>query len=83
MPKTPDPRLGGLAKVARHGRAAMADMSAKGQAGLNARIARDAGIPDDAPDRDVRLDAARRAYFIRLRAKGANPKVRAVKGRTA
>jgi len=59
--------LAGLTTVARHGTDHMARIGAAGQDALSRRIAREFGIPDDAPDYLARLDAARRAYFARLR----------------
>ena len=63
--------LGGLEVVARRGTRHMAAIGALGAAGLDSRIADEAGIPADAPDYEVRLAAARKAYFIRLAAKAS------------
>lgn len=68
-PLTPGERahLAGLTTLARHGPGHMASIGAAGQDSLSRRIAREAGIPEDAPDYQERLDAARRLYFTRLR----------------
>ena len=64
-------RLGGLAKVARHGTEHMAAQGRRGAEALDLRIAREAGIPDDLRQGDPdewarRLKAARTAYYLRL-----------------
>ena len=60
-------RLGGLTILATHGPSHMARIGAAGQDGLSRRIAAQYGIPEDAPDYLVRLEAARRLYFTDLR----------------
>jgi hypothetical protein len=60
-------RLAGLTVLARHGPTHMATIGARGQSALDRRIALEAGIPDNAPDHAVRLAAAKRVYFTRLR----------------
>lgn len=61
-------RLGGLTVVASLGPDHMADVGRRGRTALDARIAREAGIPDGLPvtEFQARLSAARSAYFIRL-----------------
>lgn len=60
-------RLAGLTVVATHGPGHMSSIGAKGQDALSRRIAAEHGIPPDDPDYAVRLAAARRLYFARLR----------------
>lgn len=61
-------RLGGLEVVVRRGPEYMQAIGRQRRAGLDRRIAADAGIPDDLPPDQyaTRLKAARSAYFIRL-----------------
>lgn len=64
--------------VAKKGTGHMAAIGRRGGAALDARIAREAGIPIDAPDYAERLKAARTAYYVRLSEarwgrKGARP----------
>jgi hypothetical protein len=61
-------RLGGLGVVAKRGPGHMAAVGRRGRDGLDRYIAAQAGIPDDLPPEDyqARLDAARRAHFVRL-----------------
>jgi len=59
-------RLGGLTVVANRGPDHMTTIGRVGQSALDARIAREAGIPPEAPDYAARLKAARSAHFIRL-----------------
>lgn len=61
-------KVGGLTKLVRHGSEAYQAMGRKGAAALDARIARDAGIPDTLPPEEfaIRLRAARRLYYMRL-----------------
>lgn len=68
MPSETRARLGGLEVVARNGPGHMAETGRKGRAALDARIAREAGIPEGLSEADyqARLGAARRAYFVRL-----------------
>lgn len=66
MTKTRRARLGGLTVVATHGPDHMTTIGRVGQTKLDDRIAREAGIPADAPDYAARLKAARSAHFIRL-----------------
>ena len=71
MSNTTRARLGGLSKVARHGTAVMAAHGRRGREALDLRIARDAGIPEDLKTTEPeeyarRLNAARRAYYLRL-----------------
>lgn len=66
MSKRTRARLAGLGTVARHGPGHMAAMGRRGAAKLDAKIARDAGIPEDDPNYAARLKAARTAYYIRM-----------------
>jgi len=66
MPHATRVRLGGLSVVAKRGTEHMAAIGRRGGAALDARIAREAGIPEDAPDYEERLKAARTAYYIKL-----------------
>lgn len=59
--------LAGLTTMARHGPSHMARIGAAGQDALSRRIALEWGLDPNAPDYLVRLAAARRAYFVRLR----------------
>jgi len=81
MTPTARARLGGLGVVATRGADHMADLGRLGQGGLDRRLAAEAGIPEGAPDYQARLDAARKAHFVRLaEARWARPKVRARHG---
>jgi hypothetical protein len=63
-------RLAGLTNVARHGPGHMSLVGRMGATALDARIARDAGIPSppDITEEEyrARLKAARTAYYIRM-----------------
>lgn len=63
----------GLSVMARHGRDHMARIGSAGQDSLSRRIAAEYGIPEDAPDYQDRLNAARRLYFTRLRQRRTAP----------
>ena len=60
-------RLAGLTILQDRGPSYLAEIGARGQDALSARIARDAGLDPAATDYPVRLEAARRLYFSRLR----------------
>lgn len=62
----------GLTTLARHGTSHMARIGAAGQDALSLRIAEAYGIPQDAPDYLVRLQAARRLYMAQVR-RGLSP----------
>jgi hypothetical protein len=59
--------LAGLSVVANRGPSHMAAIGAKGQDALSRRIAQEWGLDPDDPEYLVRLAAARRLYFVRLR----------------
>lgn len=59
--------LAGLTTLARHGTGHMSRIGAQGQDALSLRIAAEYGIPQDAPDYQVRLAAARRLYMAKVR----------------